>query len=104
MANPWVAKYTKQITAMLLPSTGGEIAAWAKTRGVPISHVMRELVEDALPRKAKAWAREFGPLDEGMRTEFVELYTRQGGRQVDRRREYDDNRRGAGAESEGAAA
>lgn len=94
MANPMVAKYTKQMSAMLLPETGGWIGAWAETRGVPISQVMRELVEAGAKVKRKEWAREYGALDENLLETHVERCTRQGGKQLSRRRDYDENRRG----------
>jgi hypothetical protein len=94
MANPMQAKYTKQMSAMVMPATGGEIGAWAETLGKPHSEVMRELIDAGLKVKRKEWARAVGLLDPGLLDAHVQRCTRQGGKQLDRRRDYDDNRRG----------
>ena len=99
MANPTVAKYTKQMSAMVLPEVGGEIGAWAETRGVAHSEIMRELIDAGLKAKRAAWARQHGSLRDELLRAHVERCTRQGGRQLDRRRDYDDNRRGRSTEA-----
>lgn len=96
MANPMVAKYTKQMSAMVLPATGGEIGAWGETMGVPHSEIMRELIDAGLKAKRRQWVKEFGPLDPALLEAHVQRCTRQGGKQLDRRRDYDENRRGRG--------
>lgn len=106
MANPTVAKYTKQMSAMVLPEIGGEIGAWAEQLGgVPHSEIMRELIDAGLKVKRKEWTRRVGLLRVDLLDAHVERCTRQGGRQLDRRRDYDDNRRGrAGAGPAGEVA
>lgn len=95
MANPTTAKYTKQMSAMVLPEVGGEIGAWGEALGgVPHSEIMRELIDAGLKAKRKEWVRRHGELDGELLAAHVERCTRQGGRQLSRRRDYDDNRRG----------
>lgn len=95
MANPTTAKYTKQMSAMVLPEVGGEIGAWGEALGgVPHSEIMRELIDAGLKAKRKEWVRKHGELPAELLSAHVERCTRQGGRQLSRRRDYDDNRRG----------
>ena len=105
MANPTVAKYTKQMSAMVLPEVGGEIGAWAEQMGgTAHSEIMRELIDAGLKAKRAAWARKYGSLRDDLLRAHVERCTRQGGRQLDRRRDYDDNRRGRSDRAESDAA
>lgn len=95
MPNPMVAQYTKQMSAMVLPEVGGEIGAWAEVRGVPHSQIMRELINAGLEAKRAEWTAGLGkPLSQRLLAEHTRRCTRQGGKQVDRRRDYDSNRRG----------
>jgi hypothetical protein len=94
MPNPTTAKYTKQMGVMVVPETGGEIGAWAEIMGVPQSQTLRELVEAGIKAKRKEWIKRHGDLPADLLAAHIERCTRQGGRQVDRRRDYDDNRRG----------
>lgn len=93
MANMTPAKYTKQMSAMLLPEDGGEIGAWAEQRGVPHSQIMRELVEAALPALRRTWASEYGSLRNDLLVKHTTRAKEQGQAQLERRRGYDATRR-----------
>jgi hypothetical protein len=96
MPNPMKAEFTKQMSAMVLPATGGEIGAWAEKIGVPHSQLMRELLDAGLQALRPIWTAQYGAPSAALLEQHVRRCTRQGGRQLERRRDYDENRRGAG--------
>lgn len=111
MVNVTPAKYTVQIGPTMTPEAAGELAAWARMRGVSVSVVARECVEaglSTLRESFKAQAVDTRQYTERkwealLRKEIAEAQAR-GDRQVARRKAYDDKTRGKSGGEEGGAA
>lgn len=86
-------KYVKQVMVLLEPEVSGEIYAWAEQFGLSASAMMRELISAGLKARRPVWEADAKAVSPVRVAELQIAHGAQGGAQVDRRRDYDADRR-----------